>query len=364
MGTDFSWGFGVVYTVVGLSVALSCAVVLFKWRRTHIEKVSLHRQRSLLESWSSRSGDLIEQALRTIASGGVLAVSDLAAALRSGRAPHSWDSQLTGLVETAIESTGLRARLDGFLRSRIATRRGIAVVLGGYPPTRVSAAVLGGFLADDNPTVRLAAAASLGRLATPAAATVLIAGLENAELPAPRIIERLGRDWAVPTIIDVLLSGGTTGEVRTYLLRALAQSGDHRAIPLGLAAAGDGDEEERVQALRLLSACIAHADDEQLIEMGGAAAAALESPHAAVRNSAVQLLSASRTLDREELLVAFTRDPDWFVRRTAARALSECGPSGVQRLRELSQGDDPFAAERAREELDRLEAAPSQRVQR
>jgi HEAT repeat protein len=74
-------------------------------------------------------------------------------------------------------------------------------------------------------------------------------------------------------------------------------------------------------------------------------------PHANVRGLAVPILRNVEDRRGLDALTQMTSDSDWFVRKSAARALASLGDPGAEVLRRLAVGSDRFAAERAREEL-------------
>ncbi len=197
----------------------------------------------------------------------------------------------------------------------------------------------------------MAAVAALERMATPAAADALITALEQNHLARSRVIERLGHDWALPSLLAAMDKPGQTWEIRCDLLRAMAMAEDPRAINRALIAAASDEKYERMQAMRVLEATYAKAGDEPKERIEEVAVRAAHDEYANVRSNAAQVLRQlqdPRELDTLEMLVC---DTDWFVRRAAARALLAFGEEGQCSLQRLATGNDPFAAQRAREEL-------------
>ena len=225
--------------------------------------------------------------------------------------------------------------------------------MAGYPGATLQPQELAPFLTDSEPTVRLAAAGSLERLADPQSADVLITALINEDLPDERIIERMGHDWAVPSIVSLLEDSAreVTSRVRCGLARALALAADPRAMPVLELMSVEGAVEEKVQALKALVACTPHANDQQRAELEIFARHLVDDEHPVVRTQVALILGAAGYESDIPILARLVTDNDWFVRRAAARALAQMGSPGLQALRRLAASDDRFAAERAREEI-------------
>lgn len=347
--------------VGALIVVFVLLLVWFKIRRDQIETASHRLREDLLASWRSGDEATMTAVLGAVATGHTRHVSDFAAALASAADDEWFTSESAAALAIAVQDSGLGARLDGNLTSRLAARRGLAVFLGGYAPTHVPPDHLAAFLRDPNPTVRLAAVRSLGHQRTGQAATALIDALAHRTLPTPRIVERLAYPWAVPTIVEALKGTGLTPHARAALLQALAISGEPASIDVALRELEEGGDEERIQAARVLAQCTARADSLQRQIVGDTVTRLADDPLPMLRSLAMTTLVTVDHPARIETLTRGAQDRDWFVRRAAARALAATGPEGIARLEQLSRGMDAFAAERAREQL-ALVAAENRRA--
>lgn len=337
--------------VGALIVVFVLLLVWFKIRRDQIETASRRLREELLSSWRTGDATAMTAELSSVTHGRTRHISDFAAALTSAADDEWFTSTSEQALATAVQDSGLAARLERNLTSRLAARRGLAVFLGGYAPTSVPPERLAGFLRDPNPTVRLAAVRSLGHQRTSQAATALIDALAHRTLPTPRIVERLAYPWAVPTIVEALAGPGLTPHARAALLQALSISGEPASIDAALRELEEGGDEERIQAARVLARCAGRADALQRQVVGDTAARLSDDPLPMLRSLAMTTLATVDHPARIEILTRGAQDRDWFVRRAAARALAATGPEGIARLEQLSRGMDAFAAERAREQL-------------
>jgi HEAT repeat protein len=213
-------------------------------------------------------------------------------------------------------------------------------------------------LGDPDPDVRLVACSGLARAATPHAAEVLIWALVARALPPERIIERLGAPWAVETILLTLEKGpsavpdalagiapsGRQVELDASLARALGLAHDPRGAPALAALLHSDSVEVRISAARALGRVGEPACLPALIE-------ALESEAWPVRAQAAKSLGALGAADALEPLEHCLSDRAWWVRANAARALRELGEPGIEALRRTLEHHDPYAADRAAEQL-------------
>jgi len=78
---------------------------------------------------------------------------------------------------------------------------------------------------------------------------------------------------------------------------------------------------------------------------------ALDSEAWPVRAQAAKSLGALRASTALPSLERRLSDRAWWVRANAARALRELGEPGLDALRRALEHDDPYAADRAREQL-------------
>jgi HEAT repeat protein len=286
----------------------------------------------------------------------VAAQVDLAVSIDSAY-PALSDRQIS-VIRLGVEASGLPARLSGGLESRRPTTRARAALLLTRPGIPAVVEQIVPLLGDPDPDVRLVACSGLARAATPRAAELLIWALVAHLLPSERIIERLGAPWAVETIIATLEGGPSAVsdilagvapvsekvELDASLARALGIARDPRAATTLAALLDRESVEVRISAARALG------------RVGGAACvpaliAALASEDWPVRAQAAKSLGALRAADALEPLESCLSDRAWWVRANAARALRELGDPGIEALQRTLEHDDPYAADRAREQL-------------
>jgi HEAT repeat protein len=260
-------------------------------------------------------------------------------------------------VGRAMERSELLPRLLAGLGSRRPRTRARAALLLTRPGTVAGAVeAVAPLLGDRDSDVRLVACSGLSRAGTPRAAEILIWGLSAGLLPAERIIERLGAPWAVETILDVLRVGpgpppsalarvvAADAELEASLARALGIAGDRRGAVALVELLHSDSEEVQVSAARALG------------RVGGAEClppliAALSSHFWPVRAQAAKALGTLRASPALGPLEDCLSDRAWWVRANAARALRELGEPGLAALRRALEHDDPYAADRAREQL-------------
>jgi len=261
-------------------------------------------------------------------------------------------------IGPAMESSTLIARLTTSLASRRPATRARAALLLTRPglPSVVEQVVP--LLGDEDPDVRLVACSGLARAATPRAAEILIWALVARLLPPERIIERLGAPWAVETILRTLEQGpsavpatlagitpsGREVELDASLARALGLAHDPRGAPALAALLHSDSVEVRISAARALGRVGEPACLPALIE-------ALDSEAWPVRAQAAKSLGALGANDALEPLELCLSDRAWWVRANAARALRELGEPGLEALRRTLEHHDPYAADRAAEQL-------------
>lgn len=257
-------------------------------------------------------------------------------------------AQESGLFPILVKELGARNPVIRARAALLLTRTGVPSVVDHITP----------LLGDPDPDVQLVACSGLARIGTAQAAEALVWGLITRALPPERIIERLAAPWAVETILLTLRSGpssppsfltgvtprGRPAALEASLARALGIAGDSRAEPdlIGLL---DADSEEvEVSAARALGRAGRRACVPALI-------GALESEFWPVRAQAAKSLGALGALEAIGPLVRCLCDSAWWVRGNAARALRELGPPGIEALRQASHHKDPYARDRAREQL-------------
>lgn len=287
---------------------------------------------------------------------GVLAQVDLAISIDAVY-PSLSPAQIEA-IGGAMEASPLIPHLRTALASRRPTTRARAALLLTRPgiPSFVDEMVP--LLGDPDPDVRLVACSGLSRAATPRAAEVLIWALVARLLPPERIIERLGAPWAVETILLTLEKGPTAVpdslvgiapsghevELDASLARALGVAHDPRGAPALAALLHSDSVEVRISAARALGRVGEPACLPALIE-------ALDSEAWPVRAQAAKSLGALGATDAMEPLEHCLSDRAWWVRANAARALRELGEPGLEALRRTLEHSDPYAADRAAEQL-------------
>ncbi len=107
-------------------------------------------------------------------------------------------------------------------------------------------------LHDRDPRVRLAAARALGRIATPDAARILIAALEDGLLPEQRLVEVLGAPWAAGALLLAFRAPRTVA-MRVPLADALGRAGAPQAVEVFAAAMPAAATELRIRIVRALA---------------------------------------------------------------------------------------------------------------
>jgi HEAT repeat protein len=342
-----------VIVIVVVSLVLLALVIAFKISRDRRERRAERFRDRLWKAWVANDTGQLVKTYRIVARGGHQAQSDFIQVSERAVNADWWTPDMVEAMREAAEKAGFSQALRKQLTSRSAVKRGLAVTMAGYPGATLQPQELAPFLTDSEPTVRLAAAGSLERLADPQSADVLITALINEDLPDERIIERMGHDWAVPSIVSLLEDSAreVTSRVRCGLARALALAADPRAMPVLELMSVEGAVEEKVQALKALVACTPHANDQQRAELEIFARHLVDDEHPVVRTQVALILGAAGYESDIPILARLVTDNDWFVRRAAARALAQMGSPGLQALRRLAASDDRFAAERAREEI-------------
>ncbi len=343
-----------------LWLSLCALVVGRKLRRDRREQRSMTR-RERYET-TLRNGDHAEMVEINREARGVDAQVDLAGAIDAAH-PSLSGSRLAEIREAAQESglfpilvEELTAR-NPVIRARAAlllTRTGVPTVVDHIAP----------LLGDPDPDVQLVACSGLARIGTEAAAETLLLGLVTRALPPERIIERLGAPWAVETMLRTLQSGpppvpdflagvrprGRQAALEASLARALGVAGDPRAEADLIVLLGAEAEEVQVSAARALGRAGGRAGVPALIGK-------LESACWPVRAQAAKSLGALRAVEATGPLVRCLSDSAWWVRGNSARALRELGPPGVEALRRATHHEDPYARDRASEQLALLAAA-------
>ena len=236
-------------------------------------------------------------------------------------------------------------------RSRNPVGRGVAGELLGRLGCEDALPQLELLLRDPDSEVRGSAARGLGALATPAAAWCLIDALAARLLPHDRLLEQLGRPFAVHVMIDavhIAELGPIRGDIADALGLARAPAGLHAIAALVRL----GTERERIKASRALGRLARPEAVPLLLE-------ALEDEAWVVRAQAASALGRIGDARAVDALERALSDAAWWVRANAAEALRGCGEPGIAALHRAVGSPDRFARDRAREAL-ALESALAQ----
>jgi len=337
-----------------LWLALVSLAVVRKLRRDRRELRSSARRASYERVLSEGDSAAVLAICEEVRS--VVAQVDLAVSIDAVY-PRLPPPRIAAIGDAMREST-LIPRLTRALASRRPTTRARAALLLTRPGIPVLVEEIVPLLADPDPDVRLVACSGLARAATPRAAEVLIWALVARLLPPERIIERLGAPWAVETILATLekgptpvpealagiAPGGREVELDASLARALGVAHDPRGAPALAGLLHSDSVEVRISAARALGRVGEPACLPALID-------ALDSEEWPVRAQAAKSLGALGAADALEPLEHSLSDRAWWVRANAARALRELGEPGIEALRRTLEHSDPYAADRAREQL-------------
>ncbi len=345
--------FTVLIAVIALAVVAVLLVFIRKERRDRAEERSRELRSVLLRALKSED----EPALRIATVGAADARTrdqiDLLSVLTVTRGASWWTEATTTALAGALGSHDFVSVLIHQLSSRSAPERGTALLLGSHAACRLPTHLIADRMSDSDSTVRLAAVAALEREETDEAAHALVDALSAGLLPDPRIIERLGYRWAVPVCDARLRAIGRShaNTARASLARCLGLAGDPAAVPTLLWLLSDGDSNEAIQAMRALGECAQQAGKSARQEIADAARTRTSSPDDTLVLMATRALAATGRKRDVDAFARLVGHSDWHVRREAAIALTRMGPRGVSALVSVANGDDRYAASRAREEL-------------
>lgn len=347
-----------VWVIVLITGIFFAMVIGSKSRRDYRERRSAEYKARLLVEIHALDIPRLTRSFTELAHASNRTRADLIAVLAQLPSHDWWTGEYNHIIRTAADESGFMHQLHKNLSSLNAVTRGTAVVIGGFPCTQVPAEYVTQLLSDEEPTVRLAAAATLESIGTPEATRALIFALEQQYIPDGRVVERLDHDWAVATILEHLTNtdADTDERVRCALMRALSAVGDTRTIPAMNKFLTHGTDEERIQATKTLASCLANCTELQRGEILKHLRNALSDTSPRVRASAVHALSRAGEPEDVDLVVPLLSDPDWFVRRQAAQTLTTLGTPGIIALKNIASGNDTFAADRAREQLELIGA--------
>ena len=252
-------------------------------------------------------------------------------------------------VVGVLADRGVLARARRDLRATSGARRARAAELLGAVEEQAAARPLVRLLRDRDPEVRLVAARALGRLASPHAATALLAALERtpARVPGPVVAQALLRigPGAAGACAAALASPSTA--VATTAVEVLGRLGGSGSVgPLRERLEQDERALVRARAATALGR----------LGLPGALPALLVAvgPHEepAVRVAAARAMGELGSTGAAPALCALLDDDDERVAAQAGPALLRLGAHGLDLLRRADEDPaSPAAAARAREVL-------------
>jgi HEAT repeat protein len=161
--------------------------------------------------------------------------------------------------------------------------------------------------------VRVAASAALGRIATPEAARLLIAALEQGLVPEQRLVRALGGPWAAAPLLAAFRAPRTIA-LRIPLADALGRSGSVTAVETFATAMPAAATELRVRMVRALVR-IGTPEAAETVR------AAMHDPHWRVRAQAAWAIARMGDAEDIDLLRDGLVDPSPWVRGNCAAAL-------------------------------------------
>lgn len=251
-------------------------------------------------------------------------------------------------LERAATNSGLTARLNATLTARSPVRRGCAVLLLSRLQLPTNVTTLAPLLHDPDPDVRRVACAGIALIKNVDGVRVLVDAVTDRHLAPERMIENLAHTWAVPALLEALEALDTHSEhlilPRASIARALGLALDVRAAPALESLLQRGALEERISAARALGTA-GTATSRPALER------AVADPAWELRAQAAKALGELRDERSVPALNSALDDRAWWVRRNAANALRRLGPPGIAALRDALAHSDPYARDRAREEL-------------
>jgi HEAT repeat protein len=151
-----------------------------------------------------------------------------------------------------VRDAGVATTLRRATHSWLPRRRVRAATVLGELRLAEGTCDLDRLLRDGDPRVRLAAARGLGRIATPEAARLLIAALEQGLLPEQRLIEVLGAPWAAGHVLLAFRAPRTVA-MRVPLADALGRARSSEAVGSFAAAMPAAATELRIRIVRALA---------------------------------------------------------------------------------------------------------------
>lgn len=327
---------------LGLLMGLATLVACRKALRDRRESRSARRRREYASALRGSDRRVLRAALSGVR--GEAAQIDLAVVLQD-LDDVAVDKQV---LDVEVRRSGLARRLQAQLGARDPSERGRAVLI--LTRLRVPGRVerLERMLDDEDPDVRLVTCAGIPLAQDPEAVTALIRALSHRRLAPERVIEHLGRPWAVDSLLDTLGALDASGERRSAprvgIARALGLAGDPRAEPALLRLLRTGILEERISAARALGTIGGRRARRELER-------ALSDEAWQLRAQAAKALGAIANPRSARALESVLGDPAWWVRANASTSLLALGRAGLAALERALEHDDAYARDRAREAL-------------
>ncbi|MCG0237895.1 MAG: HEAT repeat domain-containing protein [Firmicutes bacterium] len=241
-----------------------------------------------------------------------------------------------------------------------------AELLGHLPVSTESSRTLCQLVADPRPLVREAAVRAVAFRGDAAAAAAMLRTIEEYQDLGLYLLARRALRACGPAVVGALVAGlgSPLPEVRWLCLEALGDLGAPESLPVLLdLATPDRDVETLTRAARALRRFRGPEVVVRLLELA-------THPAWEVRAQVARSLGwvaggwenlapeQERAVDsiREavvERLQQLACDPEYWVRNNAVIALTALGSRGKEALRALAKGPDRYAADRAREALER-----------
>lgn len=327
---------------VALLAALALLVVGRKAMRDRRESVSARRRRLYRAALAGADRRRLRSVLRGVR--GREAQVDLAAVLQDPTAVRPDPV----ILDIEARRAGLSRRLQAQLGARTGPARGRAVLILTHLRLPDGVARLEHMLDDRDSDVRLVTCAGLPLSHEADAVDALVRALSRRSLAPERVIEQLGRPWAVESLLSALRALDEAGERRAAprvgIARALGVAGDHRAEPALVKLLATGSVEERISAARALGGVGGRRSRVELERALGDESWPLRAQAA----KALGKLAIKRSVPALERVLD---DPAWWVRANAANALRKLGDPGRAALERALEHEDRYARDRAREAL-------------
>lgn len=213
------------------------------------------------------------------------------------------------------------------------------LTVAGVPGDR---ALLLALLADEHPAVQLAAAGALDRIADAELVGSALDSLADRPIVVRRIqVQALLRLWAQtgPVLLARLRSEAPARQVESWVTMA-----ELSADPACVAAAAELFAHPDPNVRAAVARALRHYFSPRLTER---LAALLRDPEWPVRAAASRTAGAMADPALLPALRDATHDRAWWVRFRAALSLAQMGEPGRRVLREVREGNDPFARDMA-----------------